>query len=531
MFKTTQLDFKNSGTLNKLVFDYLEKKNDLNSFYEFFPDKIGFSELLKSAPYADFNRAGLSDILLRQSELVNNTSVNSLENISVLKNNNTFTVTTGHQLCLFTGPLYFIYKIFSTINLAESLKKEFPQYRFVPVYWMASEDHDFEEISSFYSNGKTVKWESEQKGAVGEFKTSELKKILPQLRETFGISENANYLFGLFENAYLKNESLSKATQFLVNELFGKYGLVTIDGNDVAFKSQIKTLFRKDLFENSPATFVNESIKKLEIKGYHAQVNPRQINCFFLENNLRARIEKKGDVYSLTGTERTFSNSEVETIIATQPQNLSPNVVLRPVYQQLILPNIAYIGGPGELAYWLEFKAMFDALGVFFPILMPRSFLSVVDAPTARKIEGLKFSEVDFFKPEAELIKDFMLKHNQVFHLELEKDKFKNIYSEIAEKTNLVDKTLSGHVHAELQKTLNRLDHIAGKANKALKRNSETDLNRIKSIKQSLFPGNVPQERHENFSSLYIKYGPSFFDLLKNEIDPFELSHQILTEK
>jgi bacillithiol biosynthesis cysteine-adding enzyme BshC len=531
MFKTSQVDFKSAGTLNKLVSDYLKKNSDLRTFFGFFPDKQGFSELLKTKPYNDFDRSRLSEILLRQSDLVKNTTSQSRENILKFKNKNTYSVTTGHQLCLFTGPLYFIYKIFSAINLAESLKKEFPDYDFVPVYWMASEDHDFEEIRSFNSNGKKVQWESNQQGAVGDFKTEELKKNLPELREVFGISENANFLFKLFETAYLKHKKLSDATRYLVNELFGKYGLVTIDGDDIDFKQQLKAVLKKDVFDNSPSELVNKSIVQLESLGYHTQVKPRLINCFYLDDQVRARIEKNGNDYNSVGTEKHFTRSELEDIIDNQPQKISPNVLLRPVYQQLILPNLAYIGGPGELAYWLEFKSMFDSFGVNFPILMPRSFVSIVDRNVGKKIEELNFSEMDFFKTEIDLVKDFMVKRDQVFDLESEKDKINVIFSGVSERTQLIDKTLTQHVAAQQEKTLNKLNTIAQKTNRALKRSSEESIDKIRSVKQSLFPENMPQERFENFSSFYIQYGAKFFETLKNEIDPFELSHKILMEK
>src|SRR5690606_31940934 len=168
----------------------------------------------------------------KQSESVKNTSEFSIKNIELLKSEKTFTVTTGHQLCLFTGPSYFIYKIISTINLAEELKKEFPVYDFVPVYWAASEDHDFEEINHFHLFGKKLEWKSEQSGAVGNFKTKKLETLLPALEEALGKSKNSDYLISLFKNAYLQHQNLADATRFIVNELFGEYGLVTIDGND-----------------------------------------------------------------------------------------------------------------------------------------------------------------------------------------------------------------------------------------------------------------------------------------------------------
>lgn len=527
MFSTKTISYKTSGVLNSLVREYMSKNESLKSFYNFFPDKNGFSELLKSSPYKGFNRVQLSEILLKQSESVTNTSEFSLQNIELLKKEKTFTVTTGHQLCLFTGPLYFIYKIISTINLAEELKKEFSAYDFVPVYWAASEDHDFEEINHFYLSGKKLEWKTEQGGAVGNFKTKELETLLPALEEALGKSENSDYLISLFKNAYLQHTNLADATRFIVNELFGNYGVVTLDGNDKNFKTQFKDILKKDIFQNSPFALVNSSIKDLEKLNYHAQVKPREINCFYLQDHARLRIEKVGDKFNLVGTETFFSKQELENIIETSPEKISPNVVLRPVYQQIILPNLAYIGGPGELAYWLEFKKMFDEHKVFFPVLMPRNFVMLVDKATKNKMQKLKFSETDFFKSENDLIKDFQVKANILFDVSAEKEKISELYSTLREKTNTIDTTLDKHVLAQLQKQLKSLENIAAKANRASKKKFETEISNIKAIKSTLFPNAVPQERHENFSSFYLSYGKKFIETLKENLNPF-LQEQVL---
>lgn len=530
MFKKTTLDYKTTGVLSPLVSEYLNKNEKLRSYYGFFPDVKGFEELLKSKPYENFDRAKLSEILRAQSGLVANTSEASLLNIEKIKQKETFTVTTGHQLCLFTGPLYFIYKIFSTINLAEGLKKKFPEHDFVPVYWMASEDHDFEEVNNFNAPGRTITWKSSQGGAVGNFKTEELKKLFPEIQELFGKSENANYLLSLFENAYLAHSNLADATRFLVNELFGEYGLVTIDGDDKAFKHQFKDILKKDIFDNSPFDLVNHSIKELEKLGHSSQVNPREINCFFLEEGSRTRIEKAGDVYNLVGTKTTFTKKELEDIVENSPEKISPNVVLRPLYQQVILPNLAYVGGPGELAYWLEFKSMFDFFKALFPILMPRNFVTVVDKPTENKIEKLNFEIKDFFKPEQELIKELQVKKDSVFDLSSEKENISEFYSRILEKASANDKTLSGSVSAELKRVLNGFERITGKTNRAIRRKYETEINQLSAIKQRLFPKNIPQERYENFSSLYLSYGKDFFKEIKDKTDPFLLEQTVFTE-
>ena len=530
MFEHKTIDFKHSGVLNKLVQQYLEKQGTLSPFYAQYPDKEGFTQLLKTEPYKTFDRTLLSEVLLEQTKSVHNTSKQTLSNISKLGSAKAYTVTTGHQLCLFTGPLYFIYKLFSTVNLAESLKKEHPEHEFVPVYWMATEDHDFAEVNHFHSAGKTVRWESNQTGAVGFFDTTELNHVLAELREAFGKSENSDYLIDLFERSYLKNNTLAKATRYLVNELFGAYGLVVLDCDDAAFKQQFKAQFKADIFENRSYDLVNEQCKKLEALNYSIQVNARPINCFYMVEELRARIEKVGDDYTVVGTELRFNTSEMRQLIDEHPEKISPNVVLRPLYQQCILPNIAYVGGPGELAYWLEFKKMFDGYGVLFPILMPRNFVSIVDKNTQRKIDKLHFKEEDFFKSEHDLIQEFQLKNERVFELDEEHEKIKQVYAKILEKVSVLDKTLDGSVAAEIKRVWNGLDRLLKKGNKALRRKSETEINQIHAIKTTLFPGGIPQERHENFSSLYIQYGPTLFSEIKKRSDPFLLKQNIFIE-
>ncbi len=353
--------------LSPLVFDYISKKEALKPFYDHYPDLNGFKAIISSENlYSALNRELLSRTLKNQATLVTNTTALSSKNIKLLNEHNTFTVTTGHQLCLFTGPLYFIYKIYSVINLCEKLKQEFPQNNFIPVYWMATEDHDADEINHFNLFGKKIAWETNQKGAVGSFSNEGLDIVYKQLEEIAGTGANTDALLELFEKCYLKHTDLATATRYMVNELFGEYGIVIVDGNSPELKSEFKPLIKKDIFENRFFEEVSDTIRELKSLGYEAQVSPREINCFYMDRNLRARIEKEGDSYKVFGTDKLFSKSDLEKLIETSPEKISPNVVSRPVYQQHILPNIAYVGGPGELAYWLEYKNLFQSIRSYF---------------------------------------------------------------------------------------------------------------------------------------------------------------------
>jgi bacillithiol biosynthesis cysteine-adding enzyme BshC len=509
MFQKHTLSVSQTGLFSSLFEDYISQSANVKPFYnEHFTDK-DFTTYLENNSFDYLNRPILVTALNTQANLVSNTSPISKANIALLQESSTYTITTGHQLCLFTGPLYFIYKIVSTVNLCKTLKEKFPDKNFVPVYWMASEDHDFEEINHINVFGKKVVWNSEQKGAVGEFGTEELQEVIVELKTILGESENSNSIIQLFEKAYTGNSNLADATRYVVNELFGEYGVITLDGNDVNLKHLFKEEFTEDIFEGTPAKLVNETITELK-KNYSAQVTPRDINIFYKKTGLRERIEKQGDDYVVLNTDIRFTEKELKQIIETNPEKLSPNVVLRPLYQQKILPNIAYVGGPGELAYWLEYKTMFDAFHIHLPILMPRNFVMLLDKGTQNKIQKLNLNTEDLFKNGEDLVKAFIKTQHDDINLEEAKIQLASVFASVLETVSGIDKTLAGTTEAEKQKAINGLATIEQKINRALKQKSETDINQIWAVKGKLFPNNVPHERYDNFSAYYSKYGKEF---------------------
>lgn len=522
MLKANRISLEISGALNPLVRDYLKQNPQLDDFYSFRPSPEGFSKALEEVNYRMLDRNQLKEILLLQSKKVTNTSKASQMNIERLGDPQCFTVTTGHQLCLFTGPLYFIYKIFSTINLAKELNQLFPKCHFVPVYWMAGEDHDFAEINHFRLFGKNLVWETDQSGAVGEFSTKGLESTYEKLAEVLGQSEGVEELKSLFKAAYLSHPSLAEASRYLVNELFGDYGLVTVDGQDKKFKAQFKAQFWKDLKTNQAHDLVSASNTKLQALNYSVQVNPRRINSFYTIKGLRARIEKEGEKYKVIGTELNFSEEELRSELEAHPEHFSPNVVLRPLYQQHILPNLAYVGGPGELAYWLQYRDLFREFQTFYPVLVPRNFVTIFEKPILDKLSKLGFTTETIFHEEKELINALLNRMENKPGLDAHYQSLEALYNEVAATLSKVDKTLESSAKAEMQKALSGLNGLEAKLTRALKQKSETEINQIKNIRQKLFPENEPQERIENFSSFFLKYGREFFEVLSQELQPFD---------
>lgn len=440
-------------------------------------------------------------------------------NIRSLGDKNTFTVTTGHQLNLCTGPLYFIYKIVTVINATKALNKKYPGYHFVPVYWMASEDHDFEEISYFKLNGKKFTWKTDQTGAVGRFNPKSIQPLL----------DGAPGDFTLFKKAYSSSNTLSDAARYYVNELLGSEGVVVIDADNVQLKSAFRKIVKDDVLNHTAKSLVEEKNQALEKLGYHPQVFAREINFFYLDGSVRSRLEKVGDGFGVVDTQIQFTRKEVEQLIEREPEKFSPNVVMRPLYQEVILPNLAYVGGPAEVVYWLQLKAVFDHYKVPFPMLMPRNFALVIDAPNLRKWEKTALTLEDVFMSKDQLFERWVGKNTEHnLKLEGEMARATKLFGEIEARSSAVDVTLTPMVSAEAKRAMKSIEKIEHKLLRAEKRKHKEKLGQIEAVKDALFPNGSPQERTENFM-LFQQQDKKFIPELLNQFDPFDYTFNILT--
>ena len=383
---TDCIRYQDSGYFTPITVDYLNQKSELQSLYHRFPTVENFEKQFqeKQTQFTISSREVLVSALKKQYESVA-ISEATKHNISSLLEFNTFTITTGHQLNLFTGPLYFLYKIISVINLTKTLQSKYPDQNFVPVYWMATEDHDFEEINYFNFKGKKIRWNKASSGPVGRLSTKDLEAVFEVFEKEIGTSQNANYIKQLFEDSYLKHETLAAATRFLANELFGEYGLVILDGDDADLKREFIPFIKEELLFQKSHQEVIATIETM--KSYEIQVNPREINLFYIEDNLRERIIFENNNYKVNNTSLHFSKEELLALVEKSPEKFSPNVILRPLYQEVILPNLCYIGGGGELAYWFELKSYFDSVGVVFPILLLRNSVLLTTEKQATKAD------------------------------------------------------------------------------------------------------------------------------------------------
>lgn len=515
------VDLNKTGQFSRFFLDYIGGKESLRPFYAHQPRLESFKDAIGAKSFPTENRAILHETLQKQYAGLEIVDVVS-ENIESLLDKKTFTVTTGHQLNLFTGPLYFVYKLVSTINLAKQLKSAYPDFHFVPIYWMATEDHDFEEINYFKLDGKKYQWTSDQKGAVGDFELDDSFKAF--LKEVHFAPE-------AFKNAYRSSKTLGEAVRKYVNSLFGEYGLVVVDGNDASFKALFRSVIASDLFANAPFGEAQKSTEVLGELGYKSQIYPREINLFYLDKGIRERIERKGERFQVLNTEIDFSADQMKSLIESHPERFSPNVVLRPLYQEMILPNLAYLGGPAEVIYWLQLKGVFDFFRVPFPVLMPRNFALILNDSVLEKVEKLGWNIEDVFVDFGAWKKSFVSQQSSVdFVLKEEKQLVSGIFDKKGTEAATLEKSLAPAFEAGKVRSLKILDQLATKLRKAEERRLEVAIDRAKAVLEFAAPGGSPQERVVNMMQFYLG-NPSLIEELIALFDPFEYSMMVLENR
>lgn len=525
---TDCISYQDSGYFIPLMNDYLDQKEHLQSLYNRFPSIENFEGQIaeKKSNYPDSNREVLYSVLKKQYDSIAISALTS-NNIEDLKNSNTFTVTTGHQLNLFTGPLYFLYKIISTINLTKELKKAYPENNFVPIYWMATEDHDFEEINYFNFKGKKFRWNKESFGPVGGLSTQGLNEVLLKYERNLGLGSNAEELKTLFEDAYLKHNNLAEATRFLADKLFGSHGLVILDADDKDLKKLFIPYAKEELLLQTSHKRVLETAELLA--DYKIQVNPREINLFYIEDNLRERIILEDDKYTVNTTEINFTEKEILSELENHPEKFSPNVIMRPLYQEVILPNLCYIGGGGELAYWLELKSYFDASNVPFPTLLLRNSVLLATEKQANKADKLELSWSDLFLKQFDL-KEKIVRKESEFVLDFSEQRafLEAQFSKLKEIAKQTDASFIGAVNAQEAKQIKGLDTLEKRLIKAEKKQYSDKIERITNLQNELFPNQSLQERTVNFSEFYVESGSELIEKLFEVLKPLEHRFEVV---
>ena len=528
---STKVPYQQTNSFSKIVLDYLADAPALQPFYSHRPDLAGIENAITARKQFSTNRELLVTELKKQYQSISAHEAVT-KNIEALLSENTFTITTAHQPNIFTGPLYFLYKILHTIKLAADIKVSMPDYSFVPVYYMGSEDADLDELGHTYLEGQKISWNTEQGGAVGRMKAdAELVKLIDTIEGQLQISDAGREIIALFKECYCEGNLIQDSTFRLVNALFGKYGLIALVPDNASLKRQMLPVFEDDLFNQAASGIVEETSGKLDAI-YKVQANPREINLFYLKENIRERIEEHEDKYNVLNTSIVFSKEDLKKELHEHPERFSPNVILRGLFQSTILPDIAFIGGGGELAYWLQLKDLFNHYKVPYPALILRNSFLIVENKWKEKIEKIGFTIEDFFEEEQNLLNRLVQRETtHEIRLNGALTEVEKIYEGFKMQASEIDVTLVQHIDALKAKSMQQLKELEKKMLRAEKRKYTDQERQINLIKEKLFPNNNLQERVDNFSTYYAKYGSGFVDTLYKYSLALEQEFVVIEEK
>ncbi|MCS6916910.1 MAG: bacillithiol biosynthesis cysteine-adding enzyme BshC [Chitinophagales bacterium] len=532
MLKQTYLDYAAIGYGNKAVRDYISGTGYIKNFYTLPPTLDSVNQMAHLRSREEYDRPALVNALLQQHQrLFSELRLPEVHrNIERLRESSVVTVTTAHQPALFLGPLFVIYKALSAVLAARILNQRSDGFYYVPVFWMGSEDHDKNELNHIHLFGRTLTWNTAQEGAFGRMSTSSLRPWIQEIKNLLGNSPYATQLSQELDDAYLREKTIAAATRRLLYHLLGRFGLVVVDGDDVWLKRRFAPLMEKELTEQFAYQSLSQSNEKFSIH-YPLQITPREINLFYLQESSRERILREGNHYRIGENSTPISREQMLGELQHHPEHFSPNVVLRPLYQETVLPDAAIFGGPAEVTYWLQLSAVFAATNRQPPVILPRNALLWIDPVNAERMRKARLSESDLFAPTDDIIKKYL--DDQLGHqisLSNELALIHTVFDQTMEKVLEVDASLRGALEADRIRTIKQLEQLEERLRRAAKRKDEAAVQLIHTIKEKLFPAGNWQERHENFITFYSRMGPAFFELLLQHLDPFDFRFLVLTE-
>jgi bacillithiol biosynthesis cysteine-adding enzyme BshC len=519
-------DYSTLGLWSHTDLAYIQHDPLLKHFMTYTPEVAAFPGILESRKKFEVDRGLLLSVIKKQYE---NLGMALPENVNDLLDENTFTVTTAHQPALLTGPLYHIYKIASTIHLAKDLNQALPGNKIIPFFIVSGEDHDWEEINHLYLFGRKYQWERQASGPCGRLSLEGLSELIKSVEEVFANSPHREEIIELLEGNLNKAQDYGQYHQLLVHTLFSRHGLIVLNMDDPDLKRAFVPLMQKEISERFSAAYVPATQSALESKGFKAQAFCRPVNLFYLSDQRRERIDPSGDGFLKVESGITNTKAELLDELSTYPDRFSPNVIFRPLYQELILPNLAYVGGGGEIAYWLERKSQFEAAGIHYPMLVRRNSLLMIDESSSGIMQKSDLTWEDILPDLDTIIRKFLKSHSQAeldFAEELKL--IVTAFHSLAGKADKIDPTLSKAILAEETKQSKAFEQLGSRLLRAEKQLQDTNIKRIQKLKEKLFPANGLQERHENFLTFYAQYGDAWIDSMISICDPMNEKFTVL---
>ncbi len=526
-----------------IYLDYINNENFVKQYYnQNFRDEKSYTDKFNEiAGYERLHRNLLPDIISEQYDDQYKSQLLKT-NLDLLNNSNTLAVVTGQQLELYSGPLYTIYKIITAIKFARKLKEQYDGYNFVPIFWLEGDDHDFEEVASFsifnktnelvklkYEDGKT---DEANRGSIGKLAFNEnFDTLAVQLKDELKETEFKDSLVDSLNEIYNSSSTFINSFRKFLNKLFGEYGLIVFDPQDAKIKKLLRPIFKNELTNYRLHSDTAIQVSAQLDEHYHAQVKVKPVNLFLNDKDGRHLIEPTEEGFKLRNKRNRFSLDELLDRIDTDPSDFSPNVLLRPVCQDYILPTAFYVGGPAEIAYFAQVVPNYDFFNVPKPFVFPRASTTIVEKNILGLLEKFELNITDVFGDGDELKNRIVNNLSEVDINKIFDASAKDIniaLDKLKEQLFAIDPTLIDNANKSLDKILHTLNIMKSKSENAMNRKHDIVLRQVNKVLENLYPNGNYQEREINYLSFAVKYGDDIIKWLFNELTINKFEHQIL---
>ncbi|WP_400247044.1 bacillithiol biosynthesis cysteine-adding enzyme BshC [Niallia sp. JL1B1071] len=531
---------------NKFVTDYLEQKNSTKEFFHYsYLDNGSYEERLKELETRSFMRNDLADYIeaymknFPQSEKVR-------QSIAKLRKENSVVVIGGQQAGVLTGPLYSIHKVISIILLAKQKEEELG-IPVVPVFWVAGEDHDYLEINHIYTPGKEkMKKVVFPQRVLDKRMASDIaldKQVcldwLETVVESYGETEHSKPLLQLLQSAVQESKTIVDFFSYMTMSLFKDYGLILVDSGDKEIRKLEKEIFLKQINKfQKLADAVSEQQKLVQDSGYSLVIEMAEnpVNLFYYDEIEQERVLLQYDKAEgrFIGKDKTvsFTIEELKDIASEFPQKLSNNVVTRPITQDLLFPTLAFIGGPGEIAYWAELKGAFEHLGIKMPPVIPRLNITLLERSVEADIEELELSMKDvLINGTSEKCEQFLqsVSNERIAQLLNElKGVIETKYDQLEQEMTSEYKGLLPLMEKNEDFLMSQVEFLQNKVDASVKLKHEVIVNKFSRIEQNLKPEGSPQERVWNITYFLNKYGLDFLEGVMELPMDFDGTHKVV---
>ena len=537
------INFSDIPGHQNLFLDYLYEFENVSDFYAYdFRNRDNYLKIFKNVTE---NRRALSSdigslISMQYSQLT--PSELTEKNIKKLSDKKTLAIVTGQQLGILGGPLYTFYKIITVIKLSRFLSERYDDYNFVPVFWLGGDDHDFNEVNSIKTIDEgnsllTIGYkdeieEDESKQSVGFIKfDNSIHDFFDNLNNNLRDTEFKVPLLDELKKFYSEEKSFKDAFKELILKYFDDYGLIIFDPQEMEVKRLLKPIFKKEItdFRLHTEKLVHLSAKLEDL--YHAQVKVKPVNLFLMVDEGRHLIEPVENEYRLRRKRKSFTQEQLLELLENEPEKFSPNVLLRPLCQDYLLPTAFYVGGPSEISYFAQVKPLYEFYDIIPPIIYPRSSATILENAIANILEKHSVVINDLFIDVDNIKKKII---NAVEESSID-DMFDGLtnqvetaFDQLKEKLIDLDKTIAESSNRYRDKIFSSINELKSKAEKAQQKKYDVTLRQIDRAAINLFPNSNLQERELNFIYFANKYGDEFIKKIFNELQINKFEHQVI---